>query len=212
MTAPWITMHSSNFDLEGRGGGSQPCDAHTHTHTCSELSLRNLFVECILHAKTIPLNLTGVGHWKDLKNSEAAIAIASPKENELEADPSLSTKPYRSQLDRLRKPCRSSDIKLKSKSPGWFERTVWNIDTPVLGLAGCHNVGEKQCRYKWLIKPHPPKCHSFVIGKSAPARLISSRFHRSGSLFFRGASLAVLSSSGFCAFLSFTLRSVSCCL
>jgi hypothetical protein len=46
----------------------------------------------------------------------------------MEADPSLSTKPYRSQLDRLQKHAKTvqvqSDIKLKSKSSGWFEKTV----------------------------------------------------------------------------------------
>ena len=63
---------------------------------------------------------------------------------------------------------------LKLRQPCKNENTAG-----VLGLAPCHKDWEKQCRYKWLIRPlihrYPPKCHSFVgldreIGSSAPAR------------------------------------------
>jgi len=61
---------------------------HTHTRALSELShththeralrtvIANLVVECILHAKTLPL--TGMGRWRGpTKYQEATIAIAS---------------------------------------------------------------------------------------------------------------------------------------
>ena len=55
-----------------------------YAHTCFELPLRILVVECILRAKTLPLHLTGMGRWRDsTKYQEATIAIASAVEVKL---------------------------------------------------------------------------------------------------------------------------------
>ena len=38
-------------------------------HTCSETSYRITDVECIVRAKTLPLNLTGHSKWPGVRNS-----------------------------------------------------------------------------------------------------------------------------------------------
>ena len=103
--------------------------------------------------KTLQLYLTGMGRWKDpRKYQKVTIAIARARCNKLEADPSLSTKPNRSHLDRLQKPYGPrSDSKMKVK--------CLNIDLkhdmPVLGLAGSHrreiwNLQKR--RLKWQVR------------------------------------------------------------
>ena len=43
-----------------RGKKQRERDRETHTHTCSEISYRIIDVECIVRAKTLQLNLTGL--------------------------------------------------------------------------------------------------------------------------------------------------------
>ena len=97
-----------------------PTYIHTYIHTYMlRTVIANFDVECILRAKTLQLHLTGMGRWKDpTEKQEATIAIVNARWNQLEADPSLSTKPNRSHLDRLRKPYRKwngRDSKLTSR-------------------------------------------------------------------------------------------------
>ena len=85
IVCPQDTQTHTNTHTHAR---SQNCHTHTHTH---ERALRtviaNLVVECILHAKTLPL--TGMGRWRGpAKYQEATIAIASAEKIELKADPS----------------------------------------------------------------------------------------------------------------------------
>ena len=110
-------------------------DMTTHIHTCSELSLRILLWNASYVQKTLQLHLTGMGRWREpTKYQEATIAIASAEWNKLEADPSPSTKPYRSYLDRLRKPYRNWNGHLEKQKLQKFKTDVM----PVLGLAGRH--------------------------------------------------------------------------
>ena len=87
----------------------------------------NFVVECILHAKTLQLYLTGMGRWRDPRESqEVTIAIASARWEEFEADPSHSTKPNRSHLDRFRQHGRRLTMMLL-----WRKRTM-NVDSEKL--------------------------------------------------------------------------------
>ena len=53
-----------------------------------------------------------MGRWKyPRKYEKVTIAVARARWNELEGDPSLSTKPNRSHRDRLRKPCKRESWK-----------------------------------------------------------------------------------------------------
>ena len=82
------------------------------------------------NAPIIQLYLTGMGRWKDPREiQEVTIAKANARWKEYEADPSLSTKPNRSHLDRVRRPYRN-----------WNGHWKFKTDvTPVLGVAGCHS-------------------------------------------------------------------------
>ena len=71
------------------------------------------------------------------KNRKGAIAIARARCKELEADPSLSTKPNRSHLDRLRKPCETRKLKTDCLETAW-----WFLGWP-------HPISASRCKMKW---------------------------------------------------------------
>ena len=63
---------------------------HAHTHTRAQNCHCEFCCGMHLTCKNNPFNLTGVGHWKDLKTVKAAIAIASAKSSELEFNRTIS--------------------------------------------------------------------------------------------------------------------------
>ena len=71
-------------------------------------------------------------------------AIAITRCKELEADPSLSTKPNRSHLDRLRKPCKNA----------WRKNKLFENGMAVLRLATSHDQKVKFRRYVGMISPN----------------------------------------------------------
>ena len=107
--------------------------------TCSEQSLRILMWN-FLTCKTLQLHLTGMGRWKDPRKIKK---LTSVRRKELEADTSLSTKPNRSHLDRLRKPCKIA----------WPKNKLFENGMVVLGLAASHDQKVKVRRYVGMISP-----------------------------------------------------------
>ena len=96
---------------------------HAHTHTCSEQSLRILMWNASYVQKHS--NYTWQ-EWVDERTRErfkklpSPWAIATTRCKELEADRSLSTKPNRSHLDRLRKPCDTRKLKTSCLETSWW--------------------------------------------------------------------------------------------
>ena len=160
------------------------------SHTCSELSLRILLWSAS-YAKTLPLNLTGVSHWKDPKNSEICHRHSQWKREKDGSWPFPFNKAISLSTWQIAKTVQvKGDIKSKSSDQSQLENCL-KIDMPVLGLAGCH-ITEKRKLSKWSCKlclrhpcqdlqvqvndqfTLPPSYHSFVApgrydGPDAPA-------------------------------------------
>ena len=95
--------------------------AQTHTHTLAQNYHCEVWCGMHLTCKNTPFIPDRNGSVKrSEKYWKVTIAIARARWNGLEADPSLSTKPNRSHLDRLRKPCNTRKLKTSCLETAWF--------------------------------------------------------------------------------------------
>ena len=118
-----------------------------HTHTLVQNYPSGFWYGMHLTCKNTPIIPDRNGSMKGpekFKKLPSPWAIAITRCKELEADPSLSTKPNRSHLDRLRKPCKNA----------WRKNKLFENGMAVLRLATSHDQKVKFRRYVGMISPN----------------------------------------------------------
>ena len=113
-----------------------PWQIQHESHTCSELSLRILLWNASYVQKQ---SLTGVGQWKDLKNSDSCHRHSQCRLEWTGSWPFPFNEATSLPNWQIVKTVQvQSEIKSKSKCFSLVWKNCLKIDMPVLGLAGCH--------------------------------------------------------------------------